>query len=782
MSPPEEIPGIRWRRHALWACLAVLYAALIFALSEIPGSRLDEIGLHPTLANFCHIPLYAGFAGFVLMAFAGDLAAVRRGPWPTLYAIAAVMTYAISDEYHQRFVPGRFSSAGDLALDFLGASLMLIAMHLAARRGRGPGRGALARRAGAASPGLVLALGVAMVTFAVYLPALRNGFTNWDDQVYVIGDRAIRSLSPTALAEQATAVRVGIWAPLTTFSYALDYAAWGLNPFGFHLTNVLLHALTAGALVLLLLEMQFTSPAAALAAAIFALHPAQVESVAWISQRKSVLAVFFLLLSFLAYVRGTRASPPSRGALVLSFVLFLAALLSKVTVVIFPGVLFLYDLGFRRERPWRLLVGKIPFLAAAAAIAWIGYRFQVALEVTTKGWMGGTPQLHAATTAGLFARYLRILLFPVNLSTTYDPPDAASMIDPWPLAGYAFLALGGWGAWRAFRLNRRALWWMGAFWLGFLPVSQIVTYVVHIADRYLHVPSIGFAAGVGTGFAALHARARRAGRGGQVTAAAGIVLACLAALTWARVQVWRDPMTLWSDTVRRPPVHWAADYNYARTLADQGDLRGAIPYYERALAKSDSIEVVTNLGNAYARVGELERAEALLRRAAELPGGLPAKRAQAATNLGIVLETRGRFDEAMSAYRSAIALAPRDPVPRVLLGKRLEAMGRAMDARLRFEQALRLDPGNAGAEMGLARLDAGAGRLDAARKRLDAVIARAPNLPEALLERARVHVRQGDAAAARADLNRALDLAPPGSLRREIVEVRDGLAGGEPPR
>ena len=136
MSAPENIHTAPWRRHALWACLAVLYAALIFGLSAIPGSRLSEFGLNPALANLGHIPLYAGLSALVLMALAGDLPAVRRGPWPTLYTIAAVMTYAISDEFHQRFVPGRTSSAGDLVRDFLGASLALLALHAGARRRR----------------------------------------------------------------------------------------------------------------------------------------------------------------------------------------------------------------------------------------------------------------------------------------------------------------------------------------------------------------------------------------------------------------------------------------------------------------------------------------------------------------------------------------------------------------------------------------------------------------------------------------------------------------------
>jgi len=137
MSAPKNIPTAPWRRHAFWACLAALYAGLIFGLSAIPGSRLSEFALDPALANLGHIPLYAGFSALVLMALAGDLSAVRRGLWPTLYTLAAVMTYALFDEFHQRFVPGRTSSTGDIALDLLGAAIALVFLYALARREAG---------------------------------------------------------------------------------------------------------------------------------------------------------------------------------------------------------------------------------------------------------------------------------------------------------------------------------------------------------------------------------------------------------------------------------------------------------------------------------------------------------------------------------------------------------------------------------------------------------------------------------------------------------------------
>ncbi len=122
------------RRHVLWSLLASFYAALIFVLSAVPGANLRALGLPSSVANAGHVPLYAGFAALVLMAFAGALPVVRRDPWPTLYTLAAVMTYALFDEFHQRFVPGRTSSLGDIGLDLLGAALALLFLYALARR------------------------------------------------------------------------------------------------------------------------------------------------------------------------------------------------------------------------------------------------------------------------------------------------------------------------------------------------------------------------------------------------------------------------------------------------------------------------------------------------------------------------------------------------------------------------------------------------------------------------------------------------------------------------
>ncbi|MFQ5457487.1 MAG: VanZ family protein, partial [Myxococcota bacterium] len=308
-----------------------------------------------------HFPLYAGFASLVLMAFAGRLRALAEGPWPALWTFGAVCAYAVTDEYHQSFVPGRSSALGDLALDAAGAACAILIMTAIARRR--PAKRALteAGQAGFARADLLLPLLAGLLALLLYLPSLRNGFMPfWDDDDYVLKNASVQALTWPSVKSWLTEPVHGNYAPLVLGSLAIDHALWGLDPAGYHLHNALLHALASGLLVWLLMSLRAPPLAAGVAGALYLVHPVQVESVAWISERKSLLATIFLLLSFIVYARATRPAIASRGGLWLSFLLFVAALLSKLSAVVLPGVFFLYDLGYRRAPLGRILREKVP--------------------------------------------------------------------------------------------------------------------------------------------------------------------------------------------------------------------------------------------------------------------------------------------------------------------------------------------------------------------------------------------------------------------------------------
>lgn len=779
-----EAPEGAGGRRALWAALAVLYAAFIFALSATPGATLGRLGLPSWLLDLGHVPLYAGFTVLVLLAFAGSARGIRESLWPTFWSAGALVTYALSDEYHQRFVPGRSSSLSDLVRDLAGMLIALGLCHLLARRTSESGAARRPRAAGFARSDLLVVLSSCLFALLLYLPSLKLGFVNWDDNRYVADNPQIQGLTWEHVKSWWAAPYLGNYAPLTLASYALDHAIWGLDPLGYHLGNVLLHALCAALLAALLLAMRAPPLAAAVAAAVFAAHPAQVEVVSWVAERKSLLAVAFMLLALIVYARGARGERLSRGTLPAALLLYTAALLSKLSVVGLPGVLFLYDLGFRRGRFWVFLREKIPFLGVGAFLALITYKYQAKLNVAAFEWLGGSPSHHVATIASLFARYARIVLFPTQLSALYDPPAAARVLEPWSGAGFLILGLGAAAMLYALLRGRRALWWMGLLWLGFLPVAQLVPFWIRMADRYLQVPLAGIAAGAGLGAAALFSRLRAPGRRLAASVAIVVPLLAFSALTWQRQSVWQNGIGLWEDAMRKPPVHFRTYLNYAQALQNAGDYKRAIPYFERALAaEPDWILTLNWYGEACAKAGDLGRARALYRRAMAQTYELPENRVAAALGLANVLAQLGEYEKAMSAYQAALAVDPSEKRAHLGLARALRALGRTEDARRRLDRVIAVEPDDAMVQILQAGLEADEGRLQQARRRLDRVIASSEGAEraDALQERARAFALEGKFQAALADISAALADTPPGLQRRNRRAAQTLLLRGEIP-
>ncbi len=775
--------GREQSRHALWGVLAVLYAAFIFVLSDTPGDTLSAVGIPGWLLNLAHAPLYAGLTSLVLLALAGRMSAVRNSPWPSLWTFGAVATYALTDEFHQRFVPGRSAALGDLALDIMGTIIALALLRLYARRMTGVRAATRMNMAGAARTDLMLALGAAAFALLLFLPSRQNDFTNWDDYDYVVNNADIQGFSVEHFQAWWTHRVQANLAPVTMASLTLDYTLWKLNPFGYHLTNILLHVLGGALIVWLFLELRAPPVAAGIGALLFIAHPAQVESVAWVAERKSLLALVFMLLSFIVYIRATRSPAVKPWGLAASFLLFLVALLSKISVVVLPGVLFLYDLGYRREQPlWKLVLEKIPFGLAAVFFALLTAYFQSQIGILKPEWLGGTPLLHGATMASYFGRYARILLFPTGLSALYNPPAAVTGWEPWSIAGYAFLGLGLAGMLWALTRRRTALWWMGIFWLGFLPVAQIVPFWIRMADRYLQIPLIGWSAGAGLGAAALLKRLRTPGRQTAFLMILGLVFVSYASLTLDRQKVWKDSLTLWGTALDRPPVHWRIGLNYARALHSAGEFQASVPYYEQALAVDPDFFLTLKLmADVTGTLGDMGRAEALYRRAMSRIDVHPTQRAEAGLGLGLVLERQGRTKKAVEIYLAALALYPSHAPGQVILGRAFRSLGRSEEARARLELALKLDPEITQAEILLASLDTDSDRFEQSRARLDRVIASEAFREEALYEKARLSAAQGDFDGAREQLNALLGGIPPGPQRQRILAAEAALNRGEIP-
>lgn len=441
---------------------------------------------------------------------------------------------------------------------------------------------------------------VILATIGAFLPSLRNDFvTTWDDDGYVLFNPHIRELSFQTVRWAFTEFWCNYWAPLTWLSLAVDHAAWGLDPVGFHLTNVVLHALSAGLFLLVAHRLLAFAPAAsggegdadaralpaaALAALLFALHPLRVESVAWVTERKDVLSVALGLGAVLAYLHharaaAVRAAAPggARGApgraYALSVALYALSLLAKSHLVSLGVMLLVLD-AFPLRRParegWRRLVlEKVPYLALAVPVAVLT---ALAHRPQTKSLADIDLATRVVVASRSLLTYLRLTVLPLDVSPVYlHPGNLRSLAAGDVLAVLAVLALAAALALSARRAPAVAA--AGAIWaISLGPVSGLLQNGPQaMAGRFTYVPSMASALLAAAGLAALH---RRAGAGGRraLAAAVAVALAAYVALTVRDVGWWRDDVTLWSRAIDLNPGATGKQY-FLRAIAHQA--RGA---------------------------------------------------------------------------------------------------------------------------------------------------------------------------------------------------------------
>jgi len=363
----------------------------------------------------------------------------------------------------------------------------------------------------------LVAAAVALLAIAVYLPALRNGFVNFDDDMYITGNRSITSLNGSFIAWAFTTFTASNWHPLSWISHAIDYALWGLNPAGHHLTSIILHGFNSFLVTLLcwlllgravdvddsLKASPIASPqkrlaAAAVAGLLFAVHPVHVESVAWASERKDVLCGLFLLLSLVVYVRHSElaaqaSSHPTRwGWYAGSLLFFSLALLSKPMAVTLPAVLMVLDWQplhrYRRDRIVSVLSEKVPFILLSAASSYVTLAAQA--QVIVAPFIISYPERIAVACSSVL-RYLLKVIFPVDLAPYYPYPASVNTLSyagliPMVLVA-AVTAAAIQGATR--RKNWTAIW--ACYLIMLLPVIGIIQVGDQaMADRYLYLPGI----------------------------------------------------------------------------------------------------------------------------------------------------------------------------------------------------------------------------------------------------------------------------------------------------
>jgi len=624
-----------------------------------------------------------------------------------------------------------------------------------------------------------LPIAVAVIGMLAFLPGLHGEFLDWDDRENFLHNPHYRGLGPAELHWMVTSARMGHWIPLTWLTFALDWQLWGMNPVGYHLTTLLLHGLAAALFYLVARRLLAAAHprwpvgaltlGAVLAALLFAVHPLRAESVAWITERRDVLAGVFFLAATLAYLgRWTPDGAPrphDRLCYLAALVLFAGALGSKVMTVTLPAVLLILDVyPLRRLGPdagWlggsarRVWVEKAPFVALGAAAAAVAIAVNRAQgNLTSVSDMGIAERLAISAYSLVF--YPWKTLAPLGLSPMYELPYPL-VPGGWPFLAAALAVLAITVA--AVALTRR---WPAllAGWLAYVVMAMPVVGLLQngfqiAADRYSYLPCLPWALLAGAALARLIMGPAERTRL-VPAAAAGVGLLVLAAMSWQQTKIWRDTETLWLRALSVAPSS-VAHSNLGLTLARRGDTKGAIPHYHEAIRlRPVFAEAWNNLALAQAQQGDVAGAESSLREAVRLK----PRFATAWSNLGMMRARQGKSGDAVAAYREALRLQPDHADAHGNLGATLDAQGQGEEALRHLREAARLRPDSADAQSNLGIFHARHADLPGATRYFEAALRLRPDSPEAHNNLGLAFAQQGRLDTAAAHFREALRLRP----------------------
>ena len=536
---------------------------------------------------------------------------------------------------------------------------------------------------------------LALITTAVFLPVLRGEFLNWDDDKYILHNNAIQNFDIAMVRWASTSTYMYNWHPVTWLSHALDFAIWGENPWGHHLTSLALHTLNTFLVAYVFWRGTGRLAASAFVGALFGLHPMHVESVAWIAERKDVLSTFFWLLTMLAYFAFTRKGGGIRYALVAG--LLTLGLLSKAMVVTLPCVLLLLDIWPLNRFSRRAVLEKIPLLAlsaAASAAAVFGQR--VGGAVATFELVPFFARLQNAIYS--YGRYLARMVWPNDLVALY-PYQSGAIGSPGAVPTVLIFLISVTIA--VFVLRKRHPYLMpGWFWyLGTLvPVIGLIQVGQQsMADRYTYVPFIGVFVMLSFGLDSL-ARTARVRRVCVVVAT--LVIALLGWGAVRQIPVWRDSEALWTHNLSIYPDHPFLHMKLAQALTAVGKTTEAAEHYRRTVAAApNAVDALINLGNAHYRKREFAKSDQYYRQAI----ASDPSQSKAYALLGASLIQQNRLADGREQCRRALELNPREVVALDSLGIAFAMQNNLAAAIEQWEGSLEVDENSANAHRLLAK-------------------------------------------------------------------------------
>jgi hypothetical protein len=529
---------------------------------------------------------------------------------------------------------------------------------------------------------IILVIGLCLT---VYVPAMRAGFA-WDDDAMLVHNLVLRE---NGLYKCWFTTQQSNYWPITWTSYWLENKLWGLRPGGYHITNIFIHIICS--LLVWYILVRLKVPAAFAAAIIFAAHPVNVESVAWITQRKTILAMMFFLLSLLCYLRFD--SNGRKYFYLPAVALFAAAMLSKGSVAAAPVVILLCVWWLREKITKKDILRSVPFFAVSAVMSVVEIWFQYFRAMGQSEVRGDSFSARLAGAGAAVWFYVYKAIFPTGLIIVYprwviDPACWAWYVPVVMLAG-VFLA--GW--------RRRHSWGRGLLFaagyyavmlapmLGFFDI-YFMRYSF-VADHYQYSSIAGL-----TGFAAAvcYSFFSRFGTRGVNFAKAVLVLVLLifSALSWRQCHIYKDNETLWTDMLQKRPGYWLAYNNLGYTYLELGRWKEATEAYKQEVkVRPDDAEAYCNLGFAYRQMGR--QAETI--EAYEQAGKVGSDNAEVYNNIGVAYSETGQQTKAIEAFKHAIKISPDFAEAHLNLGFAYLGIGDNASAEKQYEILKRLNLG-----------------------------------------------------------------------------------------
>jgi tetratricopeptide (TPR) repeat protein len=600
---------------------------------------------------------------------------------------------------------------------------------------------------------ILVCLFLLIATLIVYSQAKNYEFVDYDDDLYLTENvRVKKGLSVDNILWAFKTTTVSNWHPITWLSHMLDIELYGLNPGAHHQTNVIFHLFNALLLFLILRKMTGGLWQSGFVAALFALHPLHVESVAWVSERKDVLSTFFWLLTMFSYAR--YAAHPGVGRYLPVVGFFILGLMAKPMLVTLPFVLLLLDywplrriqsnpagggIGFtKKQLPGLFLIWeKIPLFLLALASSVVTYMVQ------KKGGAVGSMEIYpftarVANALVSYVKYLGKMIWPAKMAAFYPHP---SVLPIWQVVGAGVLL--GLITFVAIRSFRQRPWFIVG-WLWFLGTLVPVIGLVQVglqamADRYTYIPLIGVFIIVAWGVPGLLPKWRHKERLLGLTATA--VLIALSITSWTQIQYWKNSHALFKHALDVTENNYLAHNAFGNALKEEGKGNEAIRHYLSALEmKPDYAAPHYSIGHTLATQGKYDDAINHFQKALQIKPDYAAVH----DNLGYVLTQQGKVAEAIFHYLEAVRLKPDDAAVHNRLGLAMEKVGQFDNAISHFYTAVKINPFFAEAHFNLGHALMSRGRLNEAIKHYSAAILLKPDFANAQFELATVLLKKGN--------------------------------------